>query len=147
MKVYIATVGSYSDYHIERVFADKEQAEKYAELHNKRVNDMEIEEWDTVSVSIEPSFYIEVWCEGAEPLKAKIFYYAGVGDLEYTRIFEFGKNEIAVKLYRKVTQEEKDSNDGYLKYIKIAQDYLAKAKYMMEVEGMDIKEIKKQYGY
>lgn len=33
--IYIVTAGSYSDYHIERVFENKTKAEAYAEIYNK----------------------------------------------------------------------------------------------------------------
>ena len=42
MKVYIATEGCYSDYHIVTVFLDKKKAELFA----KYFEDMEIEEFD-----------------------------------------------------------------------------------------------------
>jgi hypothetical protein len=35
MKVYVVTRGEYSDYSIDKVFLDKEKAEKYAELYSK----------------------------------------------------------------------------------------------------------------
>ena len=46
MIVYVVTHGQYSDYHIEAVFHDKEQAELYCATHNMDA-DAEIEEFDT----------------------------------------------------------------------------------------------------
>lgn len=45
MKVYIVTSGTYSDYGIERVFLDKEKAEKYAEMMSS--HDYRVEEYET----------------------------------------------------------------------------------------------------
>lgn len=45
-EVYIVTNGTYSDYHIESVFSDREKAEKYLEELKKISNDNpQIEEW------------------------------------------------------------------------------------------------------
>lgn len=51
MIVYVVTEGSYSDYHIEAVFADEERAKLYLKLHP----DCEIEEYDTEEVKIDAS--------------------------------------------------------------------------------------------
>ena len=45
MVVYVVTDGEYSDYHIEAVFTDKEQAELYCATHNLQTDS--IEEYDT----------------------------------------------------------------------------------------------------
>lgn len=49
MKVYIVTAGEYSDYHICKVFLDKEKADKYVALENE-INPYEecwVAEWET----------------------------------------------------------------------------------------------------
>ena len=46
MTVYIVTEGDYSDYHIEEVFSEREQAEKYVALHNKRYDKYLIAEYE-----------------------------------------------------------------------------------------------------
>ena len=71
-KVYIVTQGSYSDYHIVSVFADKEQAYTFCAIHNdKDLEDTnywggyEIEEWDIDTIKIEtnekPKKKVKVW--------------------------------------------------------------------------------------
>jgi len=49
-KVYIVTAGTYSDYHIEKVFTDKKKAYAYAITANKDdrrfIGVCEVEEWD-----------------------------------------------------------------------------------------------------
>lgn len=56
MKVYIVTAGEYSDYHICKVFLDKEKAEKYVALENELNkgcwDECYINEWDTADDSI-----------------------------------------------------------------------------------------------
>lgn len=49
MTVYIVTSGEYSDYHIDAVFDNMEQAELYCAVHECG----EIEEWDTEAVKLE----------------------------------------------------------------------------------------------
>lgn len=49
MKVYIVTEGSYSDYHIEEVFTNKEQAELYCAIHE----DCRIEEYEADECKID----------------------------------------------------------------------------------------------
>lgn len=45
MKVYVVTDGCYSDYHIEAVFTDEEQAKLYCAAHESE--DISIKEYDT----------------------------------------------------------------------------------------------------
>ena len=53
MIVYVVTDGEYSDYHIEAVFTDKEQAELYCATHNLLTDS--IEEYDTEEHKFESS--------------------------------------------------------------------------------------------
>lgn len=57
MKVYLVHHGEYSDYTVDAIFADKNMAEKYCDLHNKYGNNCfgytyEYEEWDTIECVI-----------------------------------------------------------------------------------------------
>lgn len=62
MKVYIVTQGSYSDYHIEAVFTDEEQAKFYCATHSDDCDDCEIEEYDTDTVHFDTEKEIkELW--------------------------------------------------------------------------------------
>lgn len=45
-KVYIVTVGEYSDYHIEAVFSNEEKASKYIKVSKIHPSDVEIEEYE-----------------------------------------------------------------------------------------------------
>ena len=57
MKVYVVTAGEYSDYHICKIFLDKEKAEKYVALENE-INEYLcdqcwVDEWDTSDDSVD----------------------------------------------------------------------------------------------
>jgi hypothetical protein len=52
MKIYIVTAGEYSDYHIVRVFLDKEKAERYISLCGNHYDEPVIEEYETDDDSI-----------------------------------------------------------------------------------------------
>lgn len=50
MKVYVVTAGEYSDYHICKIFLDKEKAEKYVAIENEinqYYDECWINEWET----------------------------------------------------------------------------------------------------
>ena len=60
MKVYVVTYGAYSEYHIKKVFLDKEKAEKYLALITKSdvfddydFDSGRVEEYDTADDEIE----------------------------------------------------------------------------------------------
>lgn len=56
MTVYIVTQGSYSDYHIEAVFTDKEQAQLYCAIHHDKsgwYDPCVIEEYETDTPKLE----------------------------------------------------------------------------------------------
>lgn len=56
MKVYIVADGDYSDYHIEAVFTEKKNAERFAALHNYSY----VSEWETDEVKIEGNLDVYV---------------------------------------------------------------------------------------
>ncbi|MDD3238259.1 MAG: hypothetical protein PHV37_09210 [Candidatus Gastranaerophilales bacterium] len=51
-KVYIVTEGDYSDYHIEKVFSKKEDAELYVQLNKSDYYSMEVEEYEIDNVKL-----------------------------------------------------------------------------------------------
>lgn len=62
MKVYIVTSGSYSDYHIDRVFTDEQQAKLYCATHANDCEALGIEEWESDEVKLDTSLEIfEKW--------------------------------------------------------------------------------------
>ena len=49
MKIYVVTAGEYSDYHICKLFLDKEKAEKYVAIYNEmnEYDECWLNEWET----------------------------------------------------------------------------------------------------
>jgi hypothetical protein len=58
MKIYIVTSGSYSDYHIDAVFTDEEQAKLYCAVHDNDYDTPGIEEWEADEVKLETSLEV-----------------------------------------------------------------------------------------
>lgn len=135
MKVYVVTSGIYSEYHIVRVFLDREEAEKYCNVRC----DMEIEEFDTeAEMDKKPDFlYVQYtpeeneiciigdWCECTltdeeiEETESKTNFFCA----NRTHVLQF---------YTRLTDRlasdmEKYGNNSPL-LLKIAQDRYAKAK-------------------
>lgn len=68
LKAYVVTSGSYSDYTIERVFLNKEKAERYVKLCDNNLNKPNIEEYDIDdNQKIDEIVYVEgYYCKGGE---------------------------------------------------------------------------------
>lgn len=56
MKVYLVTSGSYSDYTVEAVFADREDAEKVVDAEGGSLKDWFVEEHDLIDHPVEWTF-------------------------------------------------------------------------------------------
>lgn len=63
MKVYVITAGEYSEYHIERVFLDKEKAYRFAAVnrHIAAINNYRVEEYDCDDDNIETNNKTKVY--------------------------------------------------------------------------------------
>lgn len=62
MKLFIITSGEYSDYHIDAVFTDEQQAKLYCAIHLDDCNPPGIEEWESDKVKLDTSLEIfEKW--------------------------------------------------------------------------------------
>lgn len=64
-KVYVVTSGEYSDYGIEAIFDNQEEAQKYIDLHRKynkycRLNDLEEYELNSISPKVKPVFVVKI---------------------------------------------------------------------------------------
>ena len=85
MKVYVVTRGEYSDYSIEKVFLDKEKAEKYAELYektNRYADNVNVEEYTIFDDSFD--------CNLTEPIE----FYVQYIDLESGKLGWNGKEKV-----------------------------------------------------
>lgn len=126
MKIYIVTSGEYSDYHIEAVFTDEEQAQLYCATHY----DCDIEEWEADEIKITPvDIYViyEFWFDDKFNGKLATSRLSIKREKE-VQIFKnqnpyFGSNPYKVTVpVKRGTPEEKA--------VKIARDYLFQ--YLME---------------
>lgn len=90
MKIYVITVGDYSDYHICAVALSKEKAEDLRERYSDKWNEAQIEEYDT------DDYYIE---------KGR-FYHVQAGKRTFIGVREIGvvescdRNRVFVTHYR-----------------------------------------------
>jgi ketol-acid reductoisomerase len=65
MKIYIVTSGSYSDYHIDEVFTNLEQAQLYCATRNTaKYADYDIEEYDTDTCKLESQKPVKIIWKG-----------------------------------------------------------------------------------
>lgn len=157
MKVYIVTRGSYSDYHIEKVFINKEQAESFVQLcnyHKDAYDLMEIEEWDAEDETAQASEYIELtyfttapkpfsWQIDQEIKQWFVRFQIGIAEEDKTVVYNSTYDGLSVYLKRKV----KDTKEGAEQLcVKIAQDILAQFNYHMKVENMSFEDTKKFLG-
>lgn len=129
MKIYVATVGEYSDYHIEAVFLNKEKAQLWLAAHE--VRDAEIEEYDTQDENIQGDI------SSIRYLYFFWFIREGSGDWEiFTKhcdaqtlrrhVCEVKFEEYRNRLDANITIAL-DDKDNFKKAEKIARDYLYKA--------------------
>lgn len=168
-KVYIVTSGEYSDYHIDAVFASREKAEAYIKIKDKaKWEEYEHDEWDvqtskygieewnlgdeyvnTAYWEISGSIYTSLNFE-----ERSIDVYAcdqtGVDAHKRSNISNSVKIGSHTNYYGHCYQitakyfipRNRFSNAEEVKarYKKVMRDLLAKVKYMVQVDGMTLKE-------
>lgn len=138
-KVFIVTSGSYSAYHIDAVFKDKEKAELYCRCHE----DCEIEEYEFNDGKIYTSFnavrvqceYRNWWMSNRPSVK---FVTRSEEDETYMK-----ENKSYVNIYNSYISlviirrlSKKYDKDAIIdKYTKVCQDIMSEIKYMLEESG------------
>jgi hypothetical protein len=162
MKVYIITSGEYSDYGIDKVFIDKEKAEEWIRLNQRRYDVPKIEEWNTsdesfiigkyqikkyITVNYESEsfnggegFQIYLSQDNTESRPNLNEYPYNYSNYSYRT---WNRTSHTISLYRLVDDDftEEDLKSVSNKYLKICRDYVTKAKSLMS-EGFDEKQIK-----
>lgn len=120
MKIYIITMGRYSDYHICAVATDEKQAEKLAKMYSNNFDTAGVEEYDTeeyldrlaafddnrlpYSVNFnDKGEVISVWRQGTDGFEPRIQErtrkYSHLFDGERLRVYIYAPNEeAAVKI-------------------------------------------------
>jgi hypothetical protein len=158
MKIYLVSSGEYSDYGIRKIFLNEENALKYANTHNRKYEDYQVEEWD--AVDSEENFilqefkyvtvYYNVYEDGEIEFKLEVnktssadieneldlndtYYYETKGWTGSYSGYKKGYNTVYLK-----RQISGDVNEEKLKdkYLKVCQDTYAKIKYMLDVDGL-----------
>jgi hypothetical protein len=150
MKVYVITSGEYSDYSIDRVFLDKEKAERYVKLSQGEYDSTRLEEYETdddklinkityiraaYSKGRSYSDHMDVRIIDTNDLdnseenlnKNNFWFYSWSGgkDLTINRILNGEYNEELLKS----------------KYTKVCYDLMSKIESLIEIEGWDEKMI------
>lgn len=139
MRVYIVTAGSYSDYHIKRVFAEEEKAKAYLRF----CPDGEIEEYETDDK-------IEFVPFRVASMQYTIYYF---GDVDFS-LNTYWKNEqesskeIEEFAYyyddpgrykrlciRRVITSDKEDYELEEKYRRVCEDLMAQIQSLIETEG------------
>lgn len=158
-KIYIVTTGEYSDYHIVKVFNDKQKAEKYIQLYNQK-NDYEydkldLEEYDITNTVPEYKDYIHIVYDITnddlyiDTIRDWDNYYEEKTQYD-ARIYKDSENPNIksnmtehLYLYRKVNSN-KSIEEEKQKYIKACYDIAKRINYIQkEMFIFDVKEINK----
>lgn len=143
MKVYIVTRGCYSDYSIDKVFTDREKAEKYVAYNSGGYDEPMIEEYDTVEQDFEQINYIEVnydITKDDEFFEIEFFKTDSIGkELKSVETTDFSVNRFeddydSLFLTRTISAEHIKENIKD-KYLKVCRDLYAQIKSLKEVEG------------
>lgn len=156
MKVYVITSGSYSDYGIDKVFLDKEKAERYVELSKDKWDEPRIEVYETDendNSDVKPINYVSVGYQKRkryswedQGFKFKICTTNTIDDTEesvkQTYLWNKG-NEIHIQ---RVIKGEYDEELLYSKYEKVCHDLMAKIDSLIKVEGWTIKMVEEWFG-
>lgn len=127
MTVYVCTSGEYSDYHIDAIFTDEEQAELYLATHERTLDNPYIEERETDEVKFESCVPVKnLWIASIRN-DGSVSYICSRLTLENRKTVEpfskcFGRtsttgHRVSITLDKDITKE---------KALKIIFDYLAK---------------------
>ena len=151
MKVYVVTAGSYSDYHIEKVFTDKAKAAEYAEW---LCGSNPIEEYDTEDDLVVNKYYkilvsMRVYDFKSDSPKVLIlkeceanFYSRGY--IYYTDYHKYGGDYFDISFNRLIEAQNWNEDFYTNKYTKAIYDLAAIAK-QKRAEGATEQDIKKLF--
>ena len=137
--IYVVTAGSYSDYHIEACFKDKEKAELYCKCHE----DCEIEEYDFNDDNIYTPFdAVRVQCRYSNWWMKERPYVRFVTRAEEDENY-YKNNKSYINVYSDFVDlviirrlpKEYDKDAITSKYTKVCQDIMAEVKYLLEESG------------
>lgn len=127
MIVYIVTSGEYSDYHIAAVFDNKEQAELYCAVHERKLDRPYIEEWDTDEVKLESCVPVKKLWIAYIRIDGSVSYISSRLTIENRKLVEKYVDRLGYRYrYQVFVTLDKDSTEEQA--LKVIFDYLAKWK-------------------
>lgn len=143
MKVYIVTSGSYSDYRIDKVFTDRELAEKYVLYNSGGYDEPQITEYETIEQDFEEINYIEIDYDIAKEDEFFEIEFSKTDsismDLQSIAATDFSMGKLdddydSLFLTRTIPSDHNKENIKD-KYLKVCRDLYAQIKSLKEVEG------------
>lgn len=142
MKVYIVVAGQYSDYHIERVFLDKEKAERYVELSQNGYDSPYIKTMETSDdYIIEKITYVDAYYTKGkeyEDIDMDILVTNTVDSTEDNikrnefYLYPTGTKELDIS---RVIYGEFDEDEIKEKYKRVCHDLMTQIESLVEIEG------------
>lgn len=150
MKLYVVTQGEYSDYHIEKIFLDKDKAENYAKYHRA-----EVEEWETDDEDYEiiknGYYYISLDYKFFQDARFKWFYKLTNYQVKQTYNKESNGTTKIDQYYKekyffvsRYVKDDTTQEEAIEKVVKIAQDILTFVLDQLN-QGASWEDIKKIY--
>lgn len=146
MTVYIVTSGEYSDYTIQKVFSNKEAAERYKKYHrcNDYIEEYEVyDSMESADTESKPVMFIriqgDIYPEALVNLKYDIIpaaMYPGI----ITRgagVHNFVRDSLTIYTYRYIEEDKWDEEKCKAKLTKSLYDYTALVKDML-ADGSNI---------
>jgi len=148
MKVYIVTSGCYSEYRIEKVFTNREKAEKYVLFHSGGYDEPKIEEYETEGdfdfYQIKYFYARYEVDEGEEKFHMNFNFTTSLDTSEEeasdTYYFEYHSRDHKCLIIKRVIRSEPyDESALENKYKQVCRDLYSKIKSLREIEGWDEK--------
>ena len=134
MKIYVVTSGSYSDYHINKVFTDKDKAYEYAEWHN-HWDGTDVEEYETEDDFVVDKYYIiritmKIY---KDKMLGPVVRVQKKDELEHHNWFYNRGDHFELTIVRSVPYENWNKEFYVNKYTKAIYDLSTIVKYHMEI--------------
>lgn len=149
MKIYVVTAGSYSDYHIEKIFTNKDKAEEFAKWC---YDSNGVDEWDTedeldVGKYYQISVQYRVYDNGKSEMPIVSVWNRASDDshsnyIHLSDYHKYGGNYITLYINRILKANNDDKNFYKQKYTKVAYDTMAMIKQLV-ADGYSYNQIEK----
>ena len=146
MKIYIVSAGSYSDYHIEKLFSNKDKAEEYADWLEDS-NDVEEYEVDDITeykkyykIIVNIKYHDNGKCDFTYHTCKTVDNWCAKGDTSISDYHKYNGDYISLYLNRLVESQNYNEEFYKNKYTKAAYDLLATVRQKIS-EGFNTRDI------